>query len=561
MTEFRRAVEAPEHLGVSTSTVAPLVAKGILKSYGPNVVLNSVTVRLTPGTITALVGHNGAGKSTLLRCLSGAERPDSGEFTIGTEEVRFTSPADAKAVGVACVYQELSLVDCLTVAQNVFLGSEELNGGVLAKRQMDDETKALCEEFGIRVRPGDRVSSLSVAQRQLIEVASSIRRDVRYLLLDEPTTALEPHQIEHLLTTVKSLASTRGLAVLLVDHKLDEVFAVADHIICLANGSVVLDRPVSELDRADVVHAIVGKDSGPEEASLRRSVVPVERGDSAAVASLVPARLEVRHLSSPRLPDVSLKVRAGEILGIYGLMGSGRSRFLRTIFGDESYSAGEVLIDGRPVKLNSVSQAMQAGLAYLPEERKVSGFIPIFDSLDNVVLPVLRRFTRLGLIARSVARRAGLAQLQALSIHGSLTRPIVELSGGNQQKVLFGRAAMQAPRVLLLDEPTKGVDIGAKAELHNIVRRLAFEQQVAVIVVSSEEEELLELADTICVFKSGSCDGVEYSSDAIGAGDLRRLAWGEDPDEASVQIDKRAGAGGESREMTSPMTTEKDSHG
>jgi ABC-type sugar transport system ATPase subunit len=504
---------------------ASLVATGITKSYGANVVLNSVTVQLIPGTITALVGHNGAGKSTLLRCLSGADRPDSGEILLGGEPVRFSSPADAKEIGLACVYQELSLVDCLTVSQNVFLGSELLKHGRLDMRVMDEATRALCEEFGIRVNPGDTVSRLPVAQRQLIEVAAAIRRETRYLLLDEPTTALEPDQIEHLLSTVKTLAATRNLAVLLVDHKLDEVFAVADHVICLADGTVVLDRPMKGLKRSEVVAAIVGEEGAHEvpERKVRENSQSV-----AARAAAVP-RLEVRDLSAPRLAGVSLDVHAGEILGIYGLVGSGRSRFLRTLYGDEPFTAGEILLDGAPVTLSSVGRAMEAGIAYLPEERKLSGFIPIFDSLDNVVLPVLKRFTRLGLIDRASARRAGRTELQGVSVRGSLERPMVELSGGNQQKVLFGRAALQSPRVLLLDEPTKGVDIGAKAELHDIIRRLAHEEDVAVIVVSSEEEELLAIADSICVFTSGACDGTRYSPDEIGAGNLRSLAWGDSP--------------------------------
>lgn len=518
-----------------------LVASSMTKSYGPNVVLNSVTVRLTPGSITGLVGHNGAGKSTLLRCLSGAERPDSGEISAAGSPLSFASPADALAAGVACVYQELSLVDCLTVAQNVFLGGETLVRGVLSKRAMNEATSRLIEEFGIGASPGDLVSQLSVAQRQLIEVAAAIRRDVKYLLLDEPTTALELHQIDQLLRTVKRLAATRGLAVLLVDHKLDEVFAVADHVMCLSNGRVVLDRSAAGLDRADVVRAIVGRDFEPEDSDAHRGAA-VSRAPGHTGAGDGPARLTVRGLTAPRLHGVTLSVRAGEILGIYGLMGSGRSRFLRTLISDEPRTSGEILLDGRPVALRSISQAMRAGVAYVPEERKVSGFIPAFDPIDNVALPVLRRFSRLGVIARGTARREARGELDKLSVRGSLTRPISELSGGNQQKVLFGRAAMQAPKVLLLDEPTKGVDIGAKAEIYEIIRRMAAERGVAVILVSSEEEELLELADTICVFKSGSCDGTEYSPATIGPGVLRSLAWGDGAGDA-LAPSGRAGGG------------------
>lgn len=505
-------------------TAATLVAEGMTKSYGPNLVLDSVTVRLTPGSITGLVGHNGAGKSTLLRCLSGAERPEHGQITVDGRHLDFGNPSDAMAAGVACVYQELSLVECLSVAQNIFLGSELRTRGVLAKRQMDAATRQLCAEYGIRAHPDDQVSKLSVAQRQLIEVAAAIRRDVRYLLLDEPTTALEPHQVEQLLDTVKTLAATRGLAVLLVDHKLDEVFAAADHIICLANGKVVLDRPAPGLDRAEVVRAIVGREISDDEPPQQHAVNPPRRPPESTEGPGTP-RLEVRHLSSARLADVNLTARSGQILGIYGLMGSGRSRFLRTVISDEPRTGGQVILNGTPVQFRSIRESINAGIAYVPEERKIGGFIPTFDSLDNVALPVLDRFERLGVVARQRARQAARDKLGVLSVRGSLLRPTSELSGGNQQKVLFGRAALLAPQVLLLDEPTKGVDIGAKAEIHAIIRRMAAQQAVAVVLVSSEEEELLELADSICVFKSGSCDGVEYSPDALGPGVLRGLAW------------------------------------
>lgn len=526
-------------------TAGPLTAATLTKSYGPNVVLDRVTVRMEPGRITGLVGHNGAGKSTLLKCLSGAERADSGTITVSGTALSLNSPKDALAAGIACVYQELSLVDCLTVAQNVFLGSERQRRGLLAKRQMLSATAALIEEFDIGVRPDDLVSDLSVAKRQLVEVAAAIHRDVRYLLLDEPTTALEPDQVDRLLRTVRSLADDRGLAVLLVDHKLDEVFAVADSVICLSNGRVVLERETLGLDRAEVVRAIVGHEPvagpGPVRHAGRGGVDSAGIADAAG-GTFGPTLLEARRVRANRLGEVSVSVRAGEILGIYGLMGSGRSRFLRVLACDEPRTGGEVLLDGRAVDFSTIGGAMRAGIAYVPEERKANGFIPLFDSLDNAALPVLQRFRSHGFIARRKARREANEQLGRLSVRGSLTRPTSELSGGNQQKVLFGRAAMQHPRVLLLDEPTKGVDIGAKAEIHSIIRRMARTQRVAVIVVSSEEEELLELADRVCVFRDGRCDGTSYPVATLPVGALRRLAWMSTDDAPARSDDEQAHA-------------------
>lgn len=516
-----------------------LTATNMTKRYGQNLVLDSVTVRLEPGTVTGLVGHNGAGKSTLLRCLAGAEQPDGGEISVGPDRLQLASPAEALAAGLSCVYQELSLVDCLTVSENVFLGRELTSRGrMLSKRRMVRTTAELIDEFGIGARPGDLVSTLSVAQRQLVEVATAIRRDVKYLLLDEPTTALEPDQVQQLLATIKTLVATRGLAVLLVDHKLDEVFAVADSVICLANGKVVLDRPAAGLDRAEVVRAIVGHTPAAETLEPESSAGPASPPDEAADRPRIV--LEAKALTANRMDGVDLAVRAGQIVGVYGLMGSGRSRFLRTIMCDEPRTGGELFIEGRPATFRTIKGALKAGIAYVPEERKANGFIPGFNSLDNVVLPVLNRYRRFGFIDRGSAHHDAMEVLKGLSIRGEVLSPTSELSGGNQQKVLFGRATLQHPRILLLDEPTKGVDIGAKNEIHSIIRKLARNTGAGIILVSSEEEELLDLADIVCVFREGRCDGATYPVAALRSGVLRQLAWSSGAGSPQMTADERS---------------------
>jgi ABC-type sugar transport system ATPase subunit len=514
-----------------------LFVDSISKSYGPTRALTDVSLRIRPGGVTALIGHNGAGKSTLLRSLSGAEVPDEGSIRIDGVAQEFHVPRDASQAGIACVYQELSLVDQLTVAQNIFLGQEKVSGGVLSRRQMNRIADELCAEYGISARAGDLISSLPVAQRQMVEVVRAINQNAKYLLLDEPTTALEQEQVDHLLGIVRRLTTEQGIGVLLVDHKLDEVFAVADHIVGLANGRIVLDGSAAEVDRAAVIEAIVGDhgdtDTAAVAAIVGEGVGETSLDDVSTVSEETRARefgrpvLEASGLSGNNLFGVDLTVHAGEILGIYGLVGSGRTRFLRTVYGAFPLAEGSLKLLGADYAPKSPAQAIKAGVAFLSEERKLDGFVPQMSSIENVVLPVLGKYIRGGVLRWRALKGSADTVLAQVSIRGEVAAPITSLSGGNQQKALFARATLQAPLLLLLDEPTKGVDIGAKREIYGIIRALAEEKNVAVIVVSSEEEELTELADSIAVFRGGSCDGVVYPRSSVTAAQLRELAWAD----------------------------------
>lgn len=501
-------------------TTAPLVAQDVSKRYGQTLALEGVTIALLPGEVHGLVGHNGAGKSTLLRLLAGAERPDTGTIMIGGVRRVFAGPGDAIAAGVACVYQELSLVDQLTVAQSIFLGRERTVGGRLAKTEMAEEARHLCASYGIDVDPGAKTGALSVARRQMVEIVAALQRNARYLLLDEPTTALESERIEDLLATVKRLAREEGLAVLLVDHKLDEVYAVADRVTVLANGQVVLSGTVEEVGRDDVVHAIVGESTSAGEPTPS---VAVDGGTRSTNGGAVMLRVE--GLTTDRLRGVSLEARAGRVLGLYGLVGSGRSRFLRTLVGLERPIAGVVELDGRPYRPRGPLDAIKARVAYLSEERKADGFVPAMTPPANVTLPVLDRFAPVGVLRRRTMAGVALDELRRVRVRGWLDGPIRDLSGGNQQKTLFARATLERPRLLLLDQPTKGVDIGARTEIHAIVRDLAVSQGIAVIVVSDEEDEVLGLADEVAVFRAGHCDGTLHPRGTIDVGHLRQLAW------------------------------------
>jgi ABC-type sugar transport system ATPase subunit len=501
-----------------------LVVNGVSKWYGATRALSDVSLEIPPGKVVALVGHNGAGKSTLLRTLSGADIPDGGAISVDGRAVEFHSPGEAGAAGIACVYQELSLIGELTVAENLFLGAEKLAGPVLDRRAMNSAADELCHEYGIQAGAAGLVARLPVAQRQLLEVARAIHRDAKYLLLDEPTTALEQTQIDELLELIRRLTRERKIGVLFIDHKLDEVYAVADHIVGLANGQIVLRGDARSLPREDVVEAIVGAD----EEGCRESGkgVGVSRNAPAPQGGerLGEAVFEVRDLAGNGLMGINLKVFAGEILGIYGLVGSGRSRFLRTVYGVETAPEGAMALRGRPFHPTSPDDAVAEGVSFLSEERKFDGFIPQMSATENIVLPVLGRYLSAGLLKWGALRRVAESVLAGIPIRGDVRQPMTSLSGGNQQKALFARAVLQSPQLLLLDEPTKGVDIGAKAEIYEIIRHLA-RQGRSVLVVSSEEEELLEIADRVVVFRNGACDGESIPEADLSVANLRRSAW------------------------------------
>lgn len=513
------------------NTAQELTAHTVSKRYGQTLALDQITVTLRRGEIHGIAGHNGAGKSTLLRILAGAENPDTGGLRIGDRTVALSSPAAALSEGIVAVYQELSLAPNLTVAENLFLGNELNRLGRIERRSMNQTTGRLLGEFGLQIAATDRVGTLPVAQRQMVEILRGLHRNASFLLLDEPTTALQPEQIELLLATLRRVAVEQNIAIAIIDHKLDELYAVADRITALTDGRVALSAEVSRVPRQQLVNAIIGTDEDDSNAAtVAHRAFAAATDDSTDRPQMSPggAALRVEHLRTSRLTDVSLTVAPGRVLGIYGLVGSGRTRTLRTIMGLDKAISGSVSLWGRPFQPSSPAQAMRAGIAYVSEERKADGFVLGRDAFENAALPVLHRFSRFGVINRSAARRAARNTLGALDIRGNVDGPIERLSGGNQQKALLGKALLQQPRLLLLDEPTKGIDIGTKSEIHGIVRELAHGQGVAVIVVSSEEEEILALADDVVVMRNGRCDGNARPVADFDVTTLRRIALGSD---------------------------------
>lgn len=507
---------------MTTTSDESLSLQAITKSFSTVKVLKGIDLAIPAGSVTGLVGHNGAGKSTLMRVLSGAHEADSGSVMVNGTKMQLGSPTVALAAGISTVYQELSLLPNLTVMQNVFLGREIRRAGNLAKTEMRQRTRALAERLNLDVDPDVKLARYSVATRQLLEVAIAIERDARYLLLDEPTTSLEGSQVEHFLETVQGLARNEGIGVLFVNHKLDELYAIADHIVALVDGEIRISGKASEVDRESVVQAIAGEEAhasedGAAQAVARRDVPP-------SAPDLQPA-LEIENLHGPSLHGVNLRALPGRVLGIYGLIGAGRTELMRTLVGLDRVHDGTVTLHGKRYIPVSPADAQQRGIVYLTEERKTDGILGGLDATTNVLLPVVGRYHRFGLLDKARMRKDSMELMDRMHVRGDRTAPVERLSGGNQQKVLLARVLAQKPSILLLDEPTKGVDIGVKTEIHKLLRSLAHDDGLTVVVVSSEEEEIIELADDVVTLAGGICDGTIKRASELSVVELRHEAW------------------------------------
>ena len=502
----------------SSTSSWSLSVNHLTMKFGSSKALDDISVEFNAGEIHGVVGHNGAGKSTLLQILSGALSPTNGELVMGDQKLEFDEPSKALEAGIACVYQELSLPMNLPVYQCMFLGHEITSGLFTNKKKMKDESKRLCALVGLDIDVSVILGTLSVAQRQLLEIAAALCRNTKVLLLDEPTTALEPNQVEILFTIIRKLAKEQNLIVLLVDHKLDEILSVCNKVTALADGKVILSGKTSEITLEKLTDAVVGTTRKHAEVSDKKS----QQGEQKITNGNF---FEAKNIEAEGLHDISFTVGQGEILGIYGLNGSGRSRLLRLLYGDLKIELGQLIIDGKVMRFNNPQDAFNSGIAYLSEERKRDGFVPLMNSGENVTLPILKLFKRLRIILNHQARKDFADNLtNNLSVRGNLKGPISRLSGGNQQKVLFAKVLAQKPKVVLLDEPTKGIDIGAKREIYKIIKDAAAKDNITVLVVSSEEEEILTLADNVLIMKSGKVIGDKINSTGLSIIDLRRFS-------------------------------------
>ncbi len=466
----------------------------VTKTYPGVRALQDVSFAVRPGSVHALLGENGAGKSTLLKTLSGAQLPSGGHLRIDGRDVLFHNTADAIAAGVAVIYQELHLVPQLSVAENLFLGHLPAHGGIADRRTLRDQTIQQLRRFGEEIDPRTLVARLSIGQRQMIEIAKALSRSARMIAFDEPTSSLSAREIEKLFEVIKQLKE-QNCAILYVTHRMEEVFRICDAGTVLRDGRhVVTWDPMRNVSQHDVVKAMVG-----------RELKDIYNYRSRPQRTDVPPAIEVNDLHGPGVSSpVSFSVRRGEILGVFGLVGAGRSELMKLIFGAERRRQGSILVDGRELQIDGPADAIRAGIVLCPEDRKKEGIVPIGSIMENINFSARRNHVALGLVIRNRWERENASQkIKQLSIKTpSLTQLIRNLSGGNQQKVILARWLSEQVKVILLDEPTRGIDVGAKSEIYSIIYRLA-EQGVGVVVVSSDLPEVLGVADRIMVMRKG----------------------------------------------------------
>ena len=469
--------------------------RGISKAYGPVRVLEQVDFSVTGGEIHALMGENGAGKSTLLKILSGSSVPDSGEILIDGAAVSIRSSGDAASLGIAIIHQELNLIPQMSVADNLFLGREPARLGVLARARMRRETAAWLEKVGAsHIDPEQQAGTLSIGRQQLVEIATALSKDAKVLIMDEPTASLTEHEIEALFSIVRDLRA-RGVAVVYVSHRLEEILNLCDRISVLRDGRFVAERPIAQTSFDEIVKMMVGREL--RERFPRRAVQP------GAV------RLKVENLADEgKIRDIGFEVRAGEVLGIAGLIGAGRSEILRTLFGVSRRTAGQVSLDGKPLSVRRPGDAISAGIGFVTEDRKRLGLVQELSVRENTSLVHLEQYARAGVV-RPRAERTAVEQLIE-ELHIRTRDPELQvraLSGGNQQKVVFAKWLAKPPRVLLLDEPTRGVDVGGKFEIYQIINSLTA-GGTSIVMVSSELPEVLQMSDRILVMREGRAAGI-----------------------------------------------------
>ncbi|MCR4266148.1 sugar ABC transporter ATP-binding protein [Nitratireductor sp. ZSWI3] len=492
------------------SDTTPYVSlKGMSKSFIGIKVLKDVDFDVRPGEVHALLGENGAGKSTLIKMMSGLYTPDAGTFTVGGEEVKFSSTRDAAAKGIATVYQELLLFPELSVAENVFLGNyPRTAAGIIDWAEVRRRTRDLLDQLDSPELDGDaKVLTLSVAQRQRVEIAKALSKDARILIMDEPTASLVESDVQRLMEVVRQLRA-RGVGIVYVSHRLPEIFALADRVTVLRDGAHVATRNIEEVDEQQLVSMMVGR--------------PIDSLFPKAEAKIGEPVLEVKSLNHGRqVRDISFTLRRGEILGIAGLVGSGRTELALTLFGMTPATSGEILMEGRPVRITSPRQARDLGIAYVPEDRGLQGLVKAMAIRKNVSMATMERLSSGIFIKAGAEARRALEAVKRLSIRcRDIAQPVGELSGGNQQKVVIAKWLETVPKVLILDEPTRGVDVGAKAEIHTIMGELV-KQGVAILMISSELPEVLGMSDRILVMSGGGITGeidrTEATPERVGA--------------------------------------------
>ena len=491
-----------------------LEARGVSKRFPGVVALDDVSFSLRPGETHALVGENGAGKSTLIKVLTGVHRPDDGELLLSGAPVSFSRPSEAQQAGISTIYQEVNLVPLMSVARNIFLGREPVKRlRLIDFPRMHREAAELLAGFGIDVDPRRPLHTLGLGTQQMVALARAVSVDAQVVVMDEPTSSLEPREVETLFRVVGELRG-RGIAILYVSHRMDELYRLCERVTVLRDGRHIHTGDLAGLDRMQLVSMMLGRDI----TEVRRHGVTGFGGGEHAVTRepvLTAQGLTRRH----RIEDVSLALRPGEVLGLGGLLGSGRSETAKALAGALPLDGGSVSVAGKVLHRPTPAAAIRAGISMLPEDRKAEGIVPGLSVRENIVLAAMPRLSRAGIVSRARQDKVVEIFMKRLRIKASSPeQKVSELSGGNQQKVLLARWLCLEPKVLLLDEPTRGIDVGAKAEVQALIDELA-QEGLAVLLISSDIEELVEGADRIVVLRSGAVAG-ELVGDQVGESEL-----------------------------------------
>ena len=471
-----------------------LQIEGISKEFPGVKALDNVDLTIKKGMVHALVGENGAGKSTLIKILAGVYTRDTGKIIFESNSVIINSPADSLGLGIKVVFQELALIPHLTVAENVFLESFPLKRNkVIDWEMMSKKTAEILLSIGLSINPKDKVYKLTVSQQQMVEIARALSHEAKLIVMDEPTSALTPKEIKFLFDVIRKLKDL-DIGILYVTHKLEEVFELCDRVTVLRDGKCISSNNIDETNTDEVVKDMVGR-------SIKTLFPRTHTGKGNVV-------LRVENLSTEKkLKDVALTVHAGEVVGIFGLLGAGRTELAKAIFGLDAITGGKILIDGQELKVGSTSHSTKMGLGLLTEDRKEEGLVLQMSVAQNITLPSIREFSSFGVIRRKLEAKRSNEFVQKLRIKTpSLRQKVMFLSGGNQQKVLLARWLMKKLKVIILDEPTRGIDVGAKAEIHRLIDELA-KAGLAVVVMTSEMPELLGVSDHIVVMSNGRITG------------------------------------------------------
>ena len=487
---------------ISNDAGPVLEMRGIAKAYPGVVALHSVDFSVRPGEVHALIGENGAGKSTLMKILAGADTKDSGQIFIDGKESHIDTPQEAMRLGVSIIYQEFNLVPYMNAAENIFLGREPASvvPGLIDFGRMYSDAEKIIDELGVALDVRTPMNHLSVAQQQMVEIAKATSRKSRIIAMDEPSATLTDPELENLFGLIRRLKA-EGVSIIYISHRLEEIFEIADRVTVLRDGELVATKDIAETNRADIIRMMVGRelsDSIPKIAAEARDVA-----------------LEVRNLNRAGvLHDINFQVRSGEILGIAGLVGAGRTEVARAIFGADPIDSGQIIMNGKPVTIHSPRRAISLGIGLVSEDRKALGLVLGMAVRENISLANLGVLSRLGFIKRRKEREIAESYVKDVLIKTpSIEQAVQNLSGGNQQKVVLAKWLFTKSKVLIFDEPTRGIDVGAKTDTYQLMNRLAA-QGVAIIMISSELPEVIGMSDRILVMHDGRIAGELSGKDA-----------------------------------------------